>query len=193
MPSKSKAKGSAWERSIAQHLTELYGEPFLRTPSSGAFVGGINRHRVLTQQQHKNRKGDVTAPDAWLHFNIEAKSYADFPFHQLVRGDEVRILDSWIEQLLFAAQPNDYNFIAMKFNRKGNYILTPKLKNLNLSKGIEYKDQWHFLDYELFWKHNYEQVKHLSINGVAADFLYSSSKNNNKNQGILGTTAPVAD
>ena len=40
MPSKSKIKGSSFEREIAKELSDLYNESFVRTPSSGAYVGG---------------------------------------------------------------------------------------------------------------------------------------------------------
>ena len=36
---KSKNKGKAYERDVANFLTELYQESFTRVPYSGAFVG----------------------------------------------------------------------------------------------------------------------------------------------------------
>ena len=55
MTSKSKAKGSSWERDVCQTLSELYDDNFMRVPNSGAYTGGMNAHRkdVLTTEQIK--------------------------------------------------------------------------------------------------------------------------------------------
>ena len=45
MTNRQKAKGSTFEREIANDLTERYGEKFIRTPGSGAYVGGKNAVR----------------------------------------------------------------------------------------------------------------------------------------------------
>ena len=42
---KSKNKGKAFEREIANFLSDLYEESFTRVPYSGAFVGGKNAVR----------------------------------------------------------------------------------------------------------------------------------------------------
>ena len=59
MPSKSKIKGSGYEREVAKSLSETYNEPFVRVPNSGAYVGGINNHRknFLDSNQTKSFKG----------------------------------------------------------------------------------------------------------------------------------------
>ena len=85
MPSKSKTKGSSFEREVAKELSDLYNESFVRTPSSGAYIGGSNvaRKEVLSEGQIQSFRGDIIPPDDWKYFNVECKSYADFPFHQL--------------------------------------------------------------------------------------------------------------
>ena len=45
MPSKSKNKGSGFEREVSKYLSDLYGENFMRAPGSGAYTGGTNSHR----------------------------------------------------------------------------------------------------------------------------------------------------
>ena len=45
MSSKSKAKGSGWERDVCQTLSELYDDNFMRVPNSGAYTGGMIAHR----------------------------------------------------------------------------------------------------------------------------------------------------
>ena len=46
MPSKSKAKGSSYERDLAKFLSEKYNGSFVRVPNSGAYIGGSNFHRA---------------------------------------------------------------------------------------------------------------------------------------------------
>jgi len=54
MSTKGKAKGNTGERKIADFLTGLYGQKFIRVPNSGAFLGGSNRFRKasLDKLQH---------------------------------------------------------------------------------------------------------------------------------------------
>ena len=47
MSSKSKNKGNNWEREVANNLSTLYKESFIRVPSSGAYVGGKNNVRKI--------------------------------------------------------------------------------------------------------------------------------------------------
>ena len=61
MTSPQKAKGGSFEREIAQFLSNLYGESFIRAPGSGAYVGGSNKSRkeVLHEGQVRSFKGDI--------------------------------------------------------------------------------------------------------------------------------------
>ena len=116
MPSKSKTKGSSFERETANKLSTLYNESFIRTPSSGAYVGGSNviRKEYLSDGQIQSFRGDIIPPDDWKYFNVECKSYADFPFHQLLLSDDIRLLDEWTGQLLEVAEENDLNLLILK-------------------------------------------------------------------------------
>ena len=166
MPSPSKAKGNSFERQTADFLSNLYGEKFLRVPGSGAYVGGKNtqRKQFLHEGQIRNFKGDIIPGESFPKFNIECKSYKDFPFHQLFTGS-VKILDSWIDQCMDVADPNDFNIIFMKFNRKGTYIATPTLSNLHFTNHINYLSTnhgtWAFQEHDIFWAHNALEVKQL--------------------------------
>ena len=170
MPSKSKIKGSSFERDVAKELSELYDESFVRTPSSGAYVGGSNvaRKEVLSEGQIQSFRGDIIPPDEGKYFNVECKSYADFPFHQLLSLGDVRLLDEWTEQLLDVAEENDLNLLILKFNRKGKYIgFQEQLLNTSFTtiRHVIYKD-WVITGYEDFWELNQAPVKHHSINGI---------------------------
>lgn len=122
MPSTSKIKGSGFERDVAKFLTKLYGEQFIRAPGSGAYVGGSNSHRkeLLHEGQIRSFKGDIVPGQSFPRFNAEAKFYADFAFHQLF--DHSSQLETWLDQLMTAADPDDFNILFMKFNRKGQFV-----------------------------------------------------------------------
>ena len=165
MSSKSKTKGSNFERAYSAFLSELFGSPFIRVPNSGAFVGGKNivRKAKLDENQAKTFKGDIIAPDTWVNWNCECKSYADFPFHQLFSG-EVKILDTWIEQCLVVADENDFSFIAFKINRKGTFIAVKKyhadMKFINnFTYNSEKNGEWIIMDSSEFWQMNADVVR----------------------------------
>ena len=53
MPSPQKVKGKSFENAKAKFLTEIYGEKFIRVPTSGAFLGGQNNtlsQKVVPQE-----------------------------------------------------------------------------------------------------------------------------------------------
>ena len=66
MPSKSKAKGSSYERDLAKFLSEKYNGSFVRVPNSGAYIGGSNFHRAtnLSEGQVRGFKGDIITVNA---------------------------------------------------------------------------------------------------------------------------------
>ena len=168
MPSKSKAKGNAWELDVAKFLSATYTESFLRIPSSGAFVGGKNNFRKATidASQLQGKKGDIHPPEAWKHWNIECKSYADFPFHQLWTSD-VKILDAWIQQQKDVEDEGDLNLILIKISRKDKWVVYPADLAFQTDRWLEYKG-WRFVSWDDFWlkDHNRLLVKKLSMESV---------------------------
>lgn len=172
MPSKGKAKGNGWEREVADFLSQLYGESFVRVPNSGAFIGGKNSHRKtnLSEQQIRGFKGDIIPGPSFPCLNIEAKFYKDFAFHQVVQGS-CKQLDDWINQILTTCDTTDINILAMKFNRKGSYI-AHEIKHLpNIQTGpsyIRYHNQkqhhgpWIIQEFETFWQLNSDAIRLLA-------------------------------
>ena len=165
--SKSKNKGNAFEREVADFLSKTYGESFVRAAHSGAFIGGTNNRRkeYLSENQVKSFKGDIIPPDDWKHFNAEAKSYADFPWHLTLTG-ECKQLDSWLEQLLDVEDEGDLNLLFMKFNRKGQYVavqgkLTWKADSCILYSSKTWGD-WIIVEHSNFFKNNTDLVKSYS-------------------------------
>ena len=164
MPSPSKNKGSGFEREIAKYLSEKYSESFIRAPGSGAYVGGKNQSRTqfLHEGQVRSFKGDIVPGQSFPKLNVECKFYADFPFHLLLSGEH-KILDSWLEQLLDVADPDDLNILFMKFNRKGRYVavqckLTWITDNFFFYGSEKYGD-WYLMEFDTFFKHNTKLVQ----------------------------------
>ena len=173
MPSKSKAKGNAWELEVSKFLTDTYSESFLRVPSSGAFVGGKNTHRKATidQAQLSSKKGDIHPPMGWNHFNLECKSYADFPFHQLWYAD-VKILDAWIQQQKDVEDEGDLNLILIKISRKDKWVVFQQNLGFTVDRGLPYKG-WVFASWDDFWltNHNQTLVQKFSVESVSPSVL----------------------
>lgn len=172
MPSKGKAKGNGWEREVADFLSELYGESFVRVPNSGAFIGGKNSHRKnnLSEQQIRGFKGDIIPGPSFPHLNLEAKFYKDFAFHQVMQGS-CKQLDDWISQIITTCDETDINILAMKFNRKGSYIAF-QIKHLpTLKAGLNYTryhnqsthhGTWIIQEFNNFWQLNGTHIKNLA-------------------------------
>ena len=168
MPSPSKNKGNAWERDVAKHLSDMYGETFIRAPGSGAYIGAKNAHRkqYLHEGQIRSFKGDIIPGQSFPRFNAECKSYKDFPFHQFFQG-EVKQLETWLEQLMAVADADDYNILIMKFNRKGKFIAVEFDKNSDLPLFVDrhflydsFKwGRWAVMDYDKFWTLNKDMVR----------------------------------
>ena len=164
MPSPQKAKGSSFEREVANFLSKTYGESFIRAPGSGAYVGGKNQARTefLHEGQIRSFKGDIVPGQSFSKFNAECKSYADFPFHLVLTGN-CKVLDTWLKQLMDVADDGDLNILFMKFNRKGKFVVVQS-KNTWVTDQFTYyssKDlgDWILMDYDHFFKHNKDLLK----------------------------------
>jgi len=167
MPSTSKIKGSGFEREIAKYLSDMYGEPFIRAPGSGAYTGGNNsvRKQMLHEGQIRSFKGDIVPGQSFVNFNAEVKFYADFQFHQLF--DESKQLEAWIKQLMTASDPSDLNILFMKFNRKGRYVAVQAHLNWDITTNhfvyrSDHYDRWIICALEPFFTANQTLVKTLS-------------------------------
>jgi len=164
MPSPQKNKGSGFEREIAKYLSDLYWESFIRAPGSGAYVGGKNQSRtqILHEGQIRSFKGDIVPGQSFPKFNAECKFYGDFSFHLLFNGDH-KVLDSWLEQLMDVADPNDMNILFMKFNRKGRYVavqcqLTWVTDNFFFYGSKKHGD-WYLMEFDTFMQQNKDLLK----------------------------------
>jgi len=167
MTSPQKAKGSAFEREVANFLSELYEESFIRAPGSGAYVGGQNQRRTefLHEGQIRSFKGDIVPGESFSGFNGECKSYADFPFHQLLTGS-CKTLNTWISQLMDVADKDDCNILFMKFNRKGRYVAVEAKLTWIADTFVYYSSpevgDWLMIEFDEFFKQNKDLFRQYS-------------------------------
>jgi len=169
MTSKSKAKGSSYERDVAKFLSDLYGEPFMRNISgSGAFVGGVNTHRKdrMTAGQIRSSKGDIVPPDHWTHFNAECKSYADFTWHQLFTDGGCSQLEDWLAQLMTVSDSGDLNILFFKITRRGQYVVVQNIDWNTDCSHVRYASrcgEWLVYDFNRFFELNADLVRRRSV------------------------------
>lgn len=139
----SKKKGNAFERTVANYLTENF-QPikFNRNTLSGSFLGGKNSSRILnfSDEKAETMLGDVYSSNENLKFNIECKNYnIVIPFQKLL--DQNCIIYEWFnESVKDALKLNKVPLLIFKLNRTKIYFVTyyselPLYKsNLILSK-----------------------------------------------------------
>tara|TARA_A200000159_G_scaffold59319_1_gene54893 strand:- start:4196 stop:4735 length:540 start_codon:yes stop_codon:yes gene_type:complete len=175
MPSKSKSKGSGYEREQAKFLSEKYNGSFVRVPNSGAFIGGSNFHRAtnLSEGQVRGFKGDIIPPDNWKYFNCECKFYKEFPWHHLLYDKKIPLLEDWIVQTMEIAEDSDVNIIFMKFNRIGTYVAYQEHMNgigwrspISVTYKSEKNGCWIITSAEEFWKYNSDAFERHCIDGA---------------------------
>ena len=166
MSRKSKIKGKSWERDVANFLTKLYNEPFLRVPNSGAFVGGYNIYRTqtMTEQQVKSFKGDIIPGPSFKHLVIECKNYKDFPFHKLLFAQEIKQLDDWIKQAQGSCEKNDVWILCIKVTHKCSFVVWDHSQIMVPSDG-EYKD-YQYCEFDNFWEDSSEDIKKACSNKI---------------------------
>jgi hypothetical protein len=167
LTSKSKAKGSGWERDVANFLSDTYGSNFMRVPNSGAFTGGSNAKRklIMTEGQIRHMKGDIVPPDTWKNFNCECKNYGSFPFHHLLFNKEIPLLEDWLKQIKDAADPGDVNMLYMKITRVGRFVGFEATQTFETHRHVLYTDregvEWKLTEFDSFFALNraaFEQV-----------------------------------
>ncbi|WP_421921408.1 putative PDDEXK endonuclease [Marinobacter salarius] len=158
MPSPSKNKGNQEERAIAQILTDLYQQTFVRVPTSGAWTGGKNQHRAATldDSQLAARKSDIQPPTGWK-INIEIKHYADLPFHNLIKQD-CKQLDTWIDQLEQVSSQDDVDIIFFKISRKGRFVAVKHFPGIDTDHSLHYKN-YYIYELNRFFENNKQGLK----------------------------------
>ena len=119
MPSRQKAKGNNFERTIARHLSDVFGYNFERVPTSGAMTGGLNAHILsrMSDSQKLLLEGDLIPPDELPKTKIECKSLKKISFSSFLTGNKT--LDDWILQ---AKSKDKVWFLIFKINNRGTFV-----------------------------------------------------------------------
>ena len=125
----SKSKGNAFERKIANRLSERFKEylgipqGFRRDSTSGSFFGASNQKRLETHDREQATFSDIIAPKSFL-FSIECKNYKTAPsFASLVKG-EFKLFDTWIGQASQDAKNSGKKMlIVVKFNSVPEFVI----------------------------------------------------------------------
>jgi hypothetical protein len=191
MTSPQKAKGNSWEREVAQFLTKLYSESFIRAPGSGAYIGGKNQTRTqfLHEGQVRNFKGDIVPGESFAKFNAECKSYGDFPFHQVLAGS-CKQLDTWLDQLMSVADADDLNILFVKINRKGKFVALQTKYTWVTDQFMYYTSKtqgdWIIVDFTHFFDYNKDLLK--AYSGPSSEST-SNSLNLQTNTYTIDTTS----
>lgn len=123
--SKSKAKGSRGELELCKKLGAVFNGSFLRSSSSGAYIGGFNSHRKknLSENQIRSLKSDIVPPDFMPRFVVESKLYSEIPYHQFFAGEHVALVDGWIKQVLETVDDDDFWALIFRADRRPWVIL----------------------------------------------------------------------
>ncbi len=157
MSNKGKSKGNAGERKVADFLTGLYGQKFMRVPNSGAFLGGANAFRkaALDEGQIATFKADLIPPSNMRKLVIESKFYKEFPFHNLIKNADIPILDKWIKQARDSADEGDFWVVVFRINHKGSFAAFDR----SLAGGFSLKNHAFYndtviTDFETFFTDN---------------------------------------
>jgi hypothetical protein len=161
MPSKQKAKGNNFERTIAKHLSTVFGHNFERVPTSGAMTGGLNAHVLerLSDSQKLLLEGDLIPPDEMPNLKIECKSLKKLSFSSFLTGNKT--LDDWIAQ---AKSSVKIWFLIFKINNRGTFILTHEyfFKKFNVKLNYIYYNGYYVLPMADFFEFNKDIILDLS-------------------------------
>lgn len=126
MSKNSKKKGNRGENQLVHILCEHFGEgEFKRTPSSGAYTGGLNREssKNLPWEAKITLASDIITP-ANFKFIIEHKFYESMNFWDLL--SDKSCWNEWIKQAESDAKfIKKLPLIVIKYNRHQRIALTP--------------------------------------------------------------------
>lgn len=145
----SKKKGNSFELKISKLLTEhLAPLKFIRSPGSGARVGGVNFQRfgnLYSEDSLSIFVGDVVCTnesEVGLTFrvNVECKSYkSPDQFTSLMSGGS-KIYEWMKESEIDGAKTNKIPVVVFKFNRTPTYIASTELPDACVKMVLKRED-----------------------------------------------------
>lgn len=117
-----KQKGSAFERKIANYLSDKFkhhtnkDKSFSRNPDSGSFMGGKNQNRIETHDEGRQAFGDILTPSSFKYV-VECKNYKAAPSLNAILEGKVGEWDEWIGQVeQDAVNANRSPLLIIKYN-----------------------------------------------------------------------------
>ena len=153
MPSRQKAKGNNFERTIAKHLSDVFNYNFERVPTSGAMTGGMNSYVLdrLSESQKLLLEGDLIPPDELTNLKIECKSLKKISFSSFLTQNKT--LDDWFEQ---AHSNQKLWFLIFKINNRGTFVGTHEFffKKFDVSGNYLYYNNNYIFPMDEFFERN---------------------------------------
>lgn len=165
---KSKTKGNNGERELCKILEEYLGGSWVKTPSSGAFLGGSNKYRAkkLDESQIHTFRADIITPENLTKLVIESKNYSELPLHNMKRNSGIPIVNSWIKDLEHDAGDDNFAWICYKLKNKGWFIgfRYEDLQNYKLNNYLFYNSgekPYVFTDLKEFLQNNSQKINEI--------------------------------
>ena len=133
---KSKQKGNRFELEIAKLLSnELSPLKFIRSPGSGARVGGVNFKKfgdLYSDETLGLFVGDIVCTnetEVGLTFkvNVECKSYSTADGFNLIMLGNSKIFEWMIESEIDGLKTGKIPVVVFKYNRTQTFIASPNL------------------------------------------------------------------
>lgn len=139
-----KQKGNAFERKIANFLSERFQnytgkeKSFMRNANSGAYFGGKNQIRTEQYSEELHNFGDILCPETF-RFVIEAKSYkTPFSINAIIK-QQCKQLDDWISQSEQDASNADKDsLLIIKYNNTTPFVLSKEDYGTDVFRYNEY-------------------------------------------------------
>lgn len=139
MGKKSKNYGKGFEYEARDLLREATGiQSFERVPTGGAWIGGKNAYKAQTGRDDVTEimAGDLICPENWK-WTVECKNWENVPIHQLIIGDQCKVIDDFLDQINNAANIAKKEPLLMMKLRKKKYDLPDKIKSLLSAQSIK--------------------------------------------------------
>lgn len=94
----SRSKGKRGEATVAKTLSSYFSLTFIRTPYSGAFVGGRNSKRSISKNAETLLSGDLIPPEELQNIYCEVKNGKMIGlWMSILRGNSI-FIDPWLKQ-----------------------------------------------------------------------------------------------
>jgi hypothetical protein len=118
----SKSIGNGFERRVSKIFAKNLGGKWIRTPTSGGYVGGKNSTRIKTMDEKQVRliSSDIIPPKEYASFYIECKKRKEINFTAIAAGN-CKEFDKWIRQV-YESGKQKTSIPMLIFSEKGGKV-----------------------------------------------------------------------